>query len=267
MYKNCRSSNRAFDSSTAESLADVLYEMGKDLTASQQYELSVKWLERAYDVLTTQELDRLSMDASELRISVIQSLVKALLQIKEDGALEKARSFVELLQNELGDKLIVLLLRLELLNANTADSFDGVSYSDVLHRMIRVVILSDSNFKLLMFHIRKLNSNSPSLACRALDELLRLRITKEGLEELLERVIVTRLWMTTSQGDAPDAPELLGTLLSAALDSFNQPIGSSATLAAHMVHSVCFSESLDVCANACAATLEAYRVELRSGAV
>ncbi|RDL39259.1 uncharacterized protein BP5553_03599 [Venustampulla echinocandica] len=235
MYKNCMASKRNFDSNTAESLADVLYEMGKDLITSQQYQLSVKWLERAYEVLTTQELDRLSMDASELRISIIQSLVKALLQLKDDGALEKARGFVELLQNELGDKLIVLLLRLELVNANTADPFDSLSYSEVLHRMIRVVILSDGNFKLLMFHIRKLNNKSPSLACKVLDDLLRLRVIKEGREELLERVVVTRLWMTTSQMDAPDAPGLLETLLSTALDNFNQPIGSSATLAAHML--------------------------------
>jgi hypothetical protein len=59
---------------TAESLADLLYEIGKDQAKHGRHDLAVKWLERAYDVLGDQDLERLSADAGELRLSIMQSM-------------------------------------------------------------------------------------------------------------------------------------------------------------------------------------------------
>jgi hypothetical protein len=235
MYKNSRSSKRVFDPHTAESLADVLYEMGKDLLESQQYPMAVKWLERAYEVLESQELDRLSMDASELRISIIQSSVKALLGLQDDPSLGKARNLVDLLESEIGDKLIVLLLRLELLSASTMETFDSSSYGDVLQRMTRIMSLSDANFKLIMFHIRKLNDKSPSLACKALEDLMKLRILKMNREDWVEKALVTRLWISLGQRDSPEALSSLDDFFSMIATNVNQPVSAAATLAAHTV--------------------------------
>jgi hypothetical protein len=238
MFKKSMSSKHFFDPGTAESLADVLYEMGKDLLVKQQYTMAVKWLDRAYQILIEQELDRLSMDASELRISIVESLIKALLGIQDQESADKARSLVDFLENEVGDKLIVLLLRLDLLSATTNESFDSNSYSDILRRMTRTVVLTEPNFKLIMYHIRKLNDRSPGLACKALDELLRLRILQAERDEWIEKVIITRLWMTTNQRDTPDALALLEEVLSAIFESLGQPISSAVTLAAHTVRSL-----------------------------
>ncbi|TVY21229.1 hypothetical protein LARI1_G000647 [Lachnellula arida] len=233
MYKNSRSSERVFNPHTAENLADVLYEMGKDLLESQQYSMAVKWLERAYDVLESQELDMLSMNASELRISIIQSSVKALLGLQDDDSLGKARNLVGLLENESGDKLIVLLLKLELLSAGTKETFDSNSYGDVLQRMTRIMSLSDTNFKLIMFHIRRLNEKSPSLACKALEDLMRLRILKMDKEDWVEKVLVTRLWISVTQRDSPEALSSLKEFFTMIASNVNQPIGATATVAAH----------------------------------
>jgi hypothetical protein len=235
MFKKSISSKQFFDPHTAEGLADVLYEMGKDLLGKQQYPLAVKWLHRAYEVLTDQELDRLSTDASELRISIIETLVKGLLGLHEEESLQRARSLIELLESELGDKLVVLLLRLELLSSSTNESFDSKSYSDIIHRMTRNIVLSSANFRLVMFHIRKLNDKSPSLACIALDELMRLRIFASGKCGWVERVLITRMWMMAGQGDTPEVLASFENCLSLIAANINQPITSAATLAAHTV--------------------------------
>ena len=114
MFKLSISTIQSFEANTAESLADVLFDMGKDLFDKQQYSLAVKWLDRAYEVLNGQQLDQLSMDASELRTSIVQTLVKALLLLKDHEAVKRARSLISLLESVLGDNLIVLLLKSKL---------------------------------------------------------------------------------------------------------------------------------------------------------
>ncbi|KAE8452848.1 hypothetical protein EG329_013120 [Mollisiaceae sp. DMI_Dod_QoI] len=235
MFEKSISSLHLFDPYTAESLADVLYEMGKDLLGKKEYQLSSKWLDRAYNVLNRQELDKLSIDASELRISIIQSLTKALLGLPEPDAFDRARSLVTLLENELGDKLVVLLLKIELLSFPTHGPFDSGSYSDVLLRMTRTMFLNDGNFSLIMFHIRKLNDKSPSLACKALDAFLTLRLLKaeESLESWIGKALVTRLWFTVNQRDSEDALQSLYDLFEVIIANMTKPLPAEATLAAH----------------------------------
>jgi hypothetical protein len=235
MYKLSISAIQGFDYNVAESLADVLYEMGKDLLHKQQHQLAVKWLDRSYEVLNGQELDRLSIDASELRTSIMQTLIKALLYLKNPEALERARSLINLLESVLGDKLIVLLLKLEILSASSSEVFDSSQYSDLLHRMTRSIPMSEVNFKLFMFHVRKLNDKSPSLACKALDELLNLRILREEREEFIEKVLITRIWITVSQRETVEAIEALQELFALIVSNSKRAISSAATHGAHTV--------------------------------
>ncbi|KAL5321709.1 hypothetical protein ACEPPN_009669 [Leptodophora sp. 'Broadleaf-Isolate-01'] len=236
MFAKSMAAKHMFDLPTAESLADVLYEMGSDLLTKQNYTMAIKWLERAEGVLDGQELDRLSMNASELRTSILQSLTKALLAMKDAESMERARSLATLLENNLGDKLVVLLLKLEILSAPAANDgvyFDSASYLDIIQRMIRSVILSDDNFKLIMSQIRKLNDKCPSLASKALDDFLTLRIIKEDNYEWFEKALVTRLWIAASQGDNPDSLKQIEDLFSTLVANSTRPASPAATLAAH----------------------------------
>jgi hypothetical protein len=237
MYTKASLSERLLDPSTAESLADLLFEMGRELFGKKQFDLAVKWLDRAFAVLNSQELDRLSSDASELRTSIIQCSVKALLGVGQQDAKEQADNLVGLLENEVGDKLIVLLLRLELLSVS-GEVFDSASYGTVLQRIIRTVALTDPNFKLIMHHIRKLNDKSPSLACGALDEFLHRRVFEADNDEWLETVLINRLWMATSQRDGSDVLSSVRRTLDMVLSNVDRPVGSSATFAAQMVFSM-----------------------------
>lgn len=74
MYVKCKQLAIALTSSSAETLADLLYEMGKESLSKCQYEAATKWLERAYDTLGEQEMEMLSPEASELRLSTMHGI-------------------------------------------------------------------------------------------------------------------------------------------------------------------------------------------------
>lgn len=74
MFAKSKQLFSAMRSSTAESLADVMYEMGRDLLSKRNYELAVRWLERAYDVLGEQDMEVLGPEAGELRQGIMQTI-------------------------------------------------------------------------------------------------------------------------------------------------------------------------------------------------
>jgi hypothetical protein len=238
MFTNASLSEQELGPSLAESLADLLFEMGKELLEKKFYEMAVKWLERAYSIIDGQELDKLSADASELRTSIIQYSVKSLLSLQQTDATEKACSLVLILESEVGDKLIVLLMKLELLSASS-DVFDSAAYGSVVQKIIRTVSLSDANFKLILHHIRKLNDKSPTLACKILDEFLSTRLFETEKLEFVETALINRLWITTNHRDDPDLPSSLQGVLENVASNINKPIGASAAYAAQMVGASC----------------------------
>lgn len=74
MFAKCKQLDKALTHTTAENLADLLYEIGKDNLTKRAYELAIKWLERAYDVLGEQDMEMLSPEAGELRLSTMHSI-------------------------------------------------------------------------------------------------------------------------------------------------------------------------------------------------
>ncbi|KAH8811736.1 meiosis protein SPO22/ZIP4 like-domain-containing protein [Xylogone sp. PMI_703] len=233
MFKKSASYKKDLDSDTAESLADTLYEIGRDLLVKKQYQLATKWLDRALDIFNIHEIDRLSIDASEFRISIIQGQVKSLLGLQDAESVKRASNLIDLLENEVGDKLIVLILRLELISADSNDPFNSTLYGDVLRRMAQTMVLSDANLKLILYHTRKLNDKSPSLACKALDELQKSRLLHAGRIDWIERVLVTRLYLTVSQRESSDTLTSLEGIIDHISSNLNEQIGSTAALAAH----------------------------------
>lgn len=237
MFSKSVNSKRAIHPRTAESLSDVLYEMGKGLVEKMEYQMAVTWLDRACGILDRQEPDRLSTDAVELRISILQLTVRALLGINGPEEMARARDLVAQLELEVGGKLIVLLLKLEILSASTDANFDSNAYADILRKMTRTLIMSDNNLKLILFHIRKLNEKNSRLACTALDELAILRILPEGPLERIERTLITRLYLIRVERDIQDDLFHLENLFDSVEQNISKPLSAAACLGAH---TVCF---------------------------
>ena len=232
--KACLSGAILADPVDAERFTDLLYEMGHDLLGRKRYEEAAKWLERAHHILTEQNVERLSADAEDLKLSVASSLVKALLGLQKEDARTKASDLIDLLQTEVGDKLVVLLLRLELLSGN--HEFDPTDYHDYLRRMISTVHLTDSNTKTILHHIYKLKSESSELACKALDQVF-VRLLDTDMETWIEKVFITRVWTSTSLLNSADAVSSLREFLELANTDRAKPLTLSApaTHAAHLL--------------------------------
>lgn len=190
--------------------------------------MAEKWLQRAWDAINGQRLQELPRDAVELRMAVLQSLVTTLLSLQTNENNEKAQNLVRYIESEVGDQPIVLLMNLEILNRSPAEVFDSEAYGNILRRMIRGFQLSESSFQILAHHIRKIHAKSPGLGCAILDEFL-ASLTKTGQSCWIEKAVVTRVFMTTSQrdfsGSIGEAEE--------ALSRVEEPVGADASFSAH----------------------------------
>ncbi|KAF2968484.1 hypothetical protein GQX73_g5062 [Xylaria multiplex] len=172
LYTNVRKLIERADTALAEKLADSLFEVGRDLTLKKNSVLAAKWLERALELINTQETSQLSRDAIELRLAISQALIQAYLDIGTSDYIDRAENHIAYIEDELGDKLIVLLFRTEVLLRSPAETFDSKAYADIIRRMMRVVDISESSFKLLMHHIRKLDEKESLAASSVLDDFL-----------------------------------------------------------------------------------------------
>lgn len=236
MFSHANLPARAVDSDSAEKLADLLYNIGQECLKTKKFDLAIKWLQRAHEVLQAQEPERLSIDASDLGITITQSRVQALLALQNDEAFAQATQLVDLLESVVGgDRLLVLLLRLEILNAPFNPHFDTSSYSDIIHKIIRTVMLTDSNFKLIMHHIRKLNDKAPGIACNMLDTFLQRRLFSEGTETWVETAVVNRVFMSTQAKDGMDVFAGVRGCLDVVVCGWKRALSLSATHACQTV--------------------------------
>jgi len=188
------------DPVTVEKLSDALFEIGRDLAQKNNSVLAVKWLERAYELINSQDMDRLSRDALELRLAISQSLIQVYLDMGTPDYFDRAENHIAYVESELGDKLIVLLFRLELLHRSPAELFDSEAYGGILRRIMKTVDMSDSSFKLLMHHIRRLEEKNNMVACSVLEEFVLTYILPHGRQHWVEKAVVFRTHMAVREG-------------------------------------------------------------------
>ncbi|KAG7285410.1 hypothetical protein NEMBOFW57_010037 [Staphylotrichum longicolle] len=215
MYTKAEPLSQLLTSEYAERLADVLFEIGKSMSTRGDFSVAVKWFERANEVINGQELEQLSREGLELRLAILQALVTALLGNGTPEGLDKAKKYVDFIEAEAGNKFVVSLLKLELLQKTPAEVFDSEAYGDVLRHIIRNFTCSDSGFKLVMHHVRKLHDKSPGAGCAILDDFI-LALSRAERDGWMEKAVVTRMWMITNQRDSVEtinaAQAILGYL-------------------------------------------------------
>ena len=221
------------DPVSAESLSDTLFEIGKDQYNKKEYVEAVRWLEKADDVLTGQNLENLSSDASDLKTSIMHSLIRTLMNLPGQDNNERAWNIVNNLNNEPGDKLTVLLLKLDLLA--TDDSSPLQDYSEVLERIIRTVHLTESNFRTIMHHVHKLKSRNSDMAFRLIEMLIFERLVVAEKSEWVEKASVTAIWVVTTSTDIIDCVASLEKLFETLNVKLIKPLGPSATHAGQIV--------------------------------
>ncbi|OTA65448.1 SPO22-domain-containing protein [Hypoxylon sp. EC38] len=223
------------DPVSAENLADSCFEIGKDLMAKKNFSLAPKWLERAYESINTQNLEQLSREAIELRLTISQALVRAYLNTNTADGFQKAEDHVRYIESGFGDKLVVLLLRLELLLSSPAEVFDSNAYASVLRRMISSLDISDSSFNLMIHHIRKLDDKSPSLGPSVLDEFIVSRVLPTQHDPWVERAVVLRTQMATTNRETLETIQALSTIFDRVDANMEQALPAAAVLAVQIL--------------------------------
>jgi hypothetical protein len=76
MFAKCKQLANTCTPAAAENIADLLYEIGKDSLTKRNYEVAVRWLERAHDILGEQDMELLSTEAGELKLSTMHGIGK-----------------------------------------------------------------------------------------------------------------------------------------------------------------------------------------------
>lgn len=192
--------------------------------------MAEKWLQRAWDLINSQQLQDMSRDAVELRIAVLQSLITALLGIQTADSIDQAQNLVKYVESEIGDQPVVLLLRLEILSKSPAEAFDGEAYGNILRRMIRSFRPTEPNFKLLAHHIHVVHAKCPGIGCSVLDDFLS-SLVKIDQKEWIDKIVIKRVNMATSHRDFE------GTVDDAlkALSRLEDPVSAVAGFAAQAV--------------------------------
>lgn len=230
LFAKCKQITRVLTPNATEKLTDLFFEIGRDALMKHNYETAIRWLERAQDVLGEQDLELLSPENSELRLSVMQSIAQAYMKQKTPEAQDKASQMVKLMETDFGDKMVVPLLKLELLSH--AETIDTVEFYGVLLRMIRTVVLNNTNFRTIIHHIHKLKDHNNVTACKALDDLIGIRLLREENQTWLEKAIIIRVWICTSNTYLENVLEQLQQLFDIVMQSSKTSLDAPATHAA-----------------------------------
>lgn len=230
MFQKASEAHHLFDAATCEEFADALYEIGRDLASRKEYDMATKWLERALDVLSEQDLEHLSDDANELKMITMHLLIKSLLAMETAESKKKAHELVGLMDTYYGDKMVVSLLKLEILSSEQCP--DAEAYFNILFRMIRSIVLTQDNFKTLLHYLHKLRQLNSKLACRALDELLSLRLLESRQEEWIQLATIMRIWINTSHTEKVGPITEIKDRLDQIFRSMKKPFDASAAHAA-----------------------------------
>ncbi|KAF5672453.1 transcription factor [Fusarium heterosporum] len=202
MFSKADALLRYLDPPSAEQLADTFCCIGSDLSSKNDYEMALKWLRRAFDLINEQELERLSTEGLELRISIHHELIQALLATESQESLQEADNLASLLESEIGDKPVVLHWKLEILQKSPSEVFNVDACASILRRMIRSLDLSDAGLGFLLHGISELRTRGPRLAIGLMEELMLERLIPCGNMDWIGKALVRRVWMGTMEIDA-----------------------------------------------------------------
>ena len=222
-----------FEPSSAEELADLFFEIGGSQTKTTQWAEAVYWLERAHNILMGQSQNLLSSDAGELRISIMHSMARALLNLENEGSQEKAWNIVRELELDCGERLVVLLLKLDILASDA--TYSAQDYCGILHKIVRTVHLTDTNVKTILHHVHKVRLRNPLMAHRVLVTLLSEILLGAEETKWIEKVVITIVWNCTNSTDFSDVLTLLSEVFDALTNGTAKALSLHATHAAQIV--------------------------------
>ncbi|KAL9100635.1 MAG: hypothetical protein Q9163_004005 [Psora crenata] len=199
-----------FSRTLAEQLADLLLEIANDLKKQKCFTEASYWLEKAYGAFIGQHTKAIADGASDIKIRTIHSFIRILIELEGDDNRSRAWELIHGLENEYAEKLALLFLKLDLLASESSPSLK--QYSDVLHKIIDNVHLTETNIKAILHYTHRLRSWSPSMAHKVLTYFISGKLVGTEQVAWLEKTLVLTIWNCTSASDIPGSLDSLATL-------------------------------------------------------
>ncbi|KAL8785377.1 MAG: hypothetical protein Q9213_003383 [Squamulea squamosa] len=229
---NLSPGERPLTAAVAEQLADTLFEIGRDQVSKRRCKSALQWLDSAHEILASQNPEHLSTDASEVRTCIMHTIIRVLLEERGEENISRAWNIYHELKGESKNKVVVWLLKLELLKADQSAAQD---YYEVLDQVVRQVQLSDVNLTMILHHVHELRQQNARLAHAVLVALLSDRLLTIDEIAWVEKTIVTIVWNYTTSHDLGVMTDALEELLDRVGAETNLALSMSATHAAQVL--------------------------------
>ena len=243
MYAKTNSIADTLDVISTENLADVLLEIGKSIFKRGDSPGALYWLDGAYDELSRHDIESMSGEAGDLKISIMHYLVKVLMRSADEEHRARAWNIVRDLEINYGGRLAVSLLKLDLFAQELEPS--AQEYQLVLDKIILFVHLTESNVKTILHHIHQLRRWSAPLAQKSLATLISQRLLEATEPAWIEKAIVTFIWNATTTSAISDPIHTLHGLFDEVAGAGNlaNGLGQQATHAAQILLWKCIESS------------------------
>ncbi|KAH7320882.1 meiosis protein SPO22/ZIP4 like-domain-containing protein [Stachybotrys elegans] len=233
MFNKTSGLRQQFSVSAAENLVDALHHIGQELSSNGDVVTSIKWLQRGWEILDRQKLESLSVVGLELRLSLGHTLIQTLLSHGSAEYMQQASELVTMIEDGLGDKPIVLHWRLEILQKSPQEVLDVEAYASIIRRMIRTFDFSESSLQFILHHVKKLAAMTLRLAALLLDELITKRVVPSERDEWIDKTLVQRAWLATTDTDVSGATSSLKSVLDTTYNTMAKPLSPEAAGAIH----------------------------------
>lgn len=151
---------------------------------------------------------------------------------KQDGR-SKSWNIIQELDIDYGERLAVLLLKLD--HFATDPTHSPQDYSDTLGKIIRTVHLTDINVKTILHHVHGLSSRSSPMAHAVLVTFLSGRLLGAEQPKWLEKALVTMIWNCTTSKGGLDLVSSFAELFDNLIAASSVPLSPSATHAAQIL--------------------------------
>ncbi|KAI2816931.1 transcriptional regulator family: Fungal Specific TF [Aspergillus niger] len=186
-----------------ERVMDICYKIGNCAISHKQYDVSMKWLERALRAFRA----GLHLDPEE-----------------HSGFLSEA---LDALKFRYGGMFPVQVIQLEMLDKEGADE---IVFSQVLQSTIESPELKDSHLAIIMYYIQKLFNTSPEVSISMLKQLLEQVILLPNNEISLEKVFIAFVYvLTRSEKCARTSFEIFQETITSLKRHYKQPLSKAAT--------------------------------------
>ncbi|OJJ32366.1 hypothetical protein ASPWEDRAFT_175647 [Aspergillus wentii DTO 134E9] len=205
---------------------DICYTVGRSALLINQYDLAVKWLDRALKS-TASTTQQPGVDVKDTRLLVFHAFVRANLRIKTAEAKERLFNALESLKTDYGSVFAVLVVHLEAFSRE--EKPDCKEYWEVIILTIRAMEFTDTNLKIVFYYIQKLKYWSVELSVKALQALLHgLAPSVNGF--WVEKGFVALIWvLMTSDTCSQKSLDLIKEAVQRLDEHENGPLSEKAT--------------------------------------